>query len=428
LPANGSVHAIEQDFVKPDLLFIGTEFGAYFSINGGQSWVQLKAGLPSIPVYDLAIQKRENDLVLATFGRGFYILDNYAPLRELTGELPTVNSHLFAIKDALLYIQTGKKYGQGASYFLAPNPEFGANFTFYLKDVPKMKKEARHEIEKKLFDEGKPIPQPSLKELEEENNEVPSYLLITIRDSEGSIIRTMTKEPAKGINRFNWDLSYDSPRSLNPEKFDPFAKRDGSVYVLPGTYSVEISLVQNGQVTQLAQPANFNVKGLNNTTLPASNREKMVAFQKEISRLSKAMIGAIQLTNDLKKEVITMKQTALTLPSAHEKLLPAITDIEKELDGILFTFNGYEAKASSEEIPPVDMPLFSRLNELIDTQISSTADITATSTMLFNILKDEFPTVLERIKAIAEVKIVEARKLMDEKNAPYTPGRVPVWK
>lgn len=187
-------------------------------------------------------------------------------------------------------------------------------------------------------------------------------------------------------------------------------------------------MVQNGQVAQLAKPTNFNVKALNNTTLPAQNREKMVAFHREISNLSKAMIGTVQLAEDLKDEVITMKQTALTLPTSHEKLLPTLADIEKELNDILFTLNGFEAKASSEETPPVDMPLISRLYELIDIQINSTSDITSTSTMLYNILKEEFPTVLDRVKAIANTKMVEARKLMDEKGAPYTTGRIPLWK
>jgi hypothetical protein len=215
---------------------------------------------------------------------------------------------------------------------------------------------------------------------------------------------------------------------IRTDKFDPFAKRDGSVNVLPGIYSVEISMVKDGQVTQLVKPTNFNVKALNNTTLPAQNREKLVAFQREISKLSKAMVGAIQITEELKSEVIKMKQTALTLPASHEKLLPLLSEINKELDDILLTFNGYEAKASYEELPPADMALYNRLNELIDIQINSTSDITSTSTMLFNILKEEFPPVLARIKAISEGKIIEARRMMDEKNAPYTPGRIPVWK
>jgi len=427
LPENGSVHTIEQDFIKEDLLFVGTEFGAFFTINGGESWVELKSGLPSIAVYDLAIQQRESDLVLATFGRGFYILDNYAPLRELTADLPNADSHLFGIKDALLYIQTSKKYGQGSTFYTAPNPEFGATFTLYLKEVPKMKKAKRHEMEKELFKEGKPIPQPSLDELEAEKREIPPYLLVTIRDFEGDVVRTFTQKPSKGIQRFNWDLSYDNTWPQKPNKFNPLAPSRGSIYVMPGEYSVEVAMVHKGEVKQLAQPATFNVNPLNNTTLPAKNRDEMVAFQREVSKLSKAMVGAERLVGDLQSEVTAMRQTALTLPSSHGELMPFLAEIERELSEIEHIFNGYSPKASREELPPAAVPLNQRLRDVIYTQLNSTSDITGTSRMQFDILKDEFPPVLQRIRVIAEEKIVEARTMMDAKEAPYTPGRIPVW-
>jgi photosystem II stability/assembly factor-like uncharacterized protein len=427
LPENGSVHTIEQDFIKPDLLFVGTEFGAFFTINGGQSWVELKSGLPSVAVYDMAIQQRESDLVLATFGRGFYILDNYAPIRELTSDLPKVDAHLFEVKDALLFIETGKMYGQGSTYYIAPNPEFGATFTLYLKDVPKLKTDIRRDNEKKLFKDGKPIPQPSLKDIEEESKEIPAYLLVTIRDSEGEPIRTMTQKPSKGIQQFNWDLCYDNTRTQRTDKFNPLARNNGSIFVLPGKYTVEIAMVHDGKVTAVAKPASFNVKTLNNVTLPAKDREKMVAFQREVSQLSKSMVGAMQLTNDLLNEVNVMKQTALTIHTSHSTLLPMLSSIEKELNEISFTFSGHRAQASSEELPPDVMPLNSRLRGIISTQISSSSDITSTSKMQFEILKEEFPPVLERLRKIAQEQMVEARKLMDEKNAPYTIGRIPIW-
>ncbi len=427
LPENGPVHTIEQDFLKENLLFVGTEFGAFFSINGGESWVQFKSGLPSIAVYDMAIQQRESDLVLATFGRGFYILDNYAPLRELTGEFPKVESHLFGVKDALLYIQNSKKYGQGSTYFTAPNPDFGATFTLYLNDVPKMKKAIRQDMEKKLFKDGKPIPQPSLRELDEENREIAPYLLVTIRDSEGDVVRTMTQKPSKGIQRFSWDLSYDNTRPQFANKFNPLARNRGSIYVMPGIYSVEVAMVHNGAVKPLAKPENFSVKPLNNTTLPAKSREQMVSFQREVSRLSKAMVGAMQLTNDLKSEVVVMRQTALTLASAHTELMPYLASIESELEEIEFILNGHSPKASREELPPADMALNLRLRDVISTQINSTSDITSTSKMQFEILKEEFPPVLDRIRKVAEEMMVKARKMMDEKDAPYTRGRIPTW-
>src|SRR6185312_7713315 len=116
LPANGPVLAIAEDHVNPSLLFAGTEFGVFFTIDGGQKWIQLKGGFPTISVRDLAIQKRENDLVVGTFGRSVYILDNYTPLRMLKPEMLTHEAALFPVKDAMLYIQSQPLGGRGKSF------------------------------------------------------------------------------------------------------------------------------------------------------------------------------------------------------------------------------------------------------------------------------------------------------------------------
>nr|WP_321409753.1 YCF48-related protein [uncultured Carboxylicivirga sp.] len=428
LPKNGTVHTLEQDFERKELLFAGTEFGLFFSIDEGKNWVQLKSGIPTIAVRDLAIQERENDLVLATFGRGFFVLDNYQPLKELTEEIAKKEAYLFDIKPANLFIQTGKIYGQGATYFGAANPEFGATFTFYQKEVPKTQKEIRQKMEKELFKKGDRIPQPTWKELQDESKEVPAYLLVTIKDSEGSIVKTFTKKPEKNVSRFNWDLTYDSWKIVSSKKFDPFKKPESGIYVMPGSYTIEISQVQNGTSTLLAGPESFEVKALNNTTLPASDRKAMVEFQRKVTELSKAMNGTMQLLSELKDEITSMKQTALAVPDGHKKLIPALTELDKEIDAIEFEFKGVEAKASWEEIPPAQMPLIERLNNIIYTQIESTSNITTTSVRDFEILKKEFPPVLEKVKSILTYKIPEVRQLMDELKAPYTNGRIPQWK
>ncbi|MCU4165682.1 YCF48-related protein [Carboxylicivirga caseinilyticus] len=428
LPKNGTVHTLEQDFERKELLFAGTEFGLFFSIDEGKNWVQLKSGIPTIAVRDLAIQERENDLVLATFGRGFFVLDNYQPLKELTEEIAKKEAYLFDIKPANLFIQTGKIYGQGATYFGAANPEFGATFTFYQKEVPKTQKQIRQKMEKELFKNGDRIPQPTWKELQDESKEAPAYLLVTIKDAEGSIVKTFTKKPEKNVSRFNWDLTYDSWKIVRSKKFDPFKKPESGIYVMPGSYTVEISQVQNGTSTLLAGPESFEVKALNNTTLPADDRKAMVEFQRKVTELSKAMNGTMHLISEFKDEVTSMKQTALAVPDAHQKLIPALLELEKEIDEIEFTFKGLEAKASWEEIPPAQMPLIERLNNIIYTQIESTSNITTTSMRDFEILKKEFPPVLEKVKNILTYKIPEVRQLMDELNAPHTKGRIPQWK
>lgn len=426
LPDNGTVHTIEQDFKNPKLLFVGTEFGIYFTINEGEKWVQLKSGLPTIAVRDIAIQQDESDLVIATFGRGFYVLDNYAPLRDLSEELAKKTAHLFPVKDALIYMQTDKIYGQGATYFGAKNPEYGANFYFFLKEVPKTKKQIRHDKEKELFKAGKRIPQPSVEALQDEKDEIAPYLIVTIKDADNEIVRTLIKKPAQGIQRINWDLRYDNPRAQQPlDKFDPFKKTRGGVYVLPGNYTVEIDMVHQGKTTLLGGPEKFVVKPLHNTTLPADNRQKMVAFQRQVAKLAKTMNAAVALTNDLQKEMRAIKQTVLTLPRGHAELMDEVTQTEKQLKDIMFAFYGTEPKASWEEVPPAELPLYRRLNAIIYAQMTSTSDITGTSKMSFDILKEKFPPVLSQISTLAEKTIPDIRTKLDELNAPYTPYRIP---
>ncbi len=208
LPENGSVHSIVQDVKDPNLLFVGTEFSFYFSLDAGKTWVKLAAGLPDIAVRDIAIQERENDLVIATFGRGFYIIDDFTPLRGLTQDiLDSTDAILFPVKDALMYIQTGDRYGQGSSVYKAENPEFGATITYYIKEVPKSLKSKRLKEEKELFKKGEPIPQPIKEQLDAEKNETGPYLVFTIKDKNGTVVRKLHKKAGKGIQRTNWDLT-----------------------------------------------------------------------------------------------------------------------------------------------------------------------------------------------------------------------------
>src|SRR5438552_560036 len=187
LPVNAPVWSIAEDHVNPNLLFVGNEFGLYFSIDGGQKWIQLKSGLPTIQVRDLAIQKRENDLVIGTFGRGIYILDNYTPLRLLRPETLKQEAQLFPVKDALMYIQAqplglrGKSF-QGESFFTAENPPFGASFTYYLKDELKTRKAKRQEAEKEAAKKNVTVTLPRLTDLSAEEEEEAPAIIFTVTD------------------------------------------------------------------------------------------------------------------------------------------------------------------------------------------------------------------------------------------------------
>jgi photosystem II stability/assembly factor-like uncharacterized protein len=428
LPANGTVHSIEQDYLTPNLLFAGTEFGLFFTIDDGKNWVQLKSGLPTIPVFDIALQTRESDLVVATFGRGFYILDNFSPLRELSHELANREAYLFKPKNASLYIETSARNNQGSTYFMSKNPEYGATFTYFLKEVPKTKTELRREAEKKLFKEGKPIPQPGWRDLQLEEAAEPAHLIFTITDEEGKVVRRLTKAPSKGINRINWDLRYAGTSVSQNGKFDPVKESKGSIMAMPGKYKVGISSWVEGQEKELVTPVEFTCQKLNLATLPAADYQEVVTFEKKVTQLSAAINGSSQLISDLISRIETIKQAIYATPAADQKMMDVARQLGVKLEALKFKMEGVKAKASWEEIPPAEIPILIRLGNIADGHSGSTSAISTLEKDDLVILEEQFPPVLEELKKIVQKDIPELESAMNLVNAPWTPGRLPVWK
>ncbi|MCK7523122.1 MAG: hypothetical protein MZV64_38345 [Ignavibacteriales bacterium] len=395
LPENGAVNTIVEDPEKQNLLFVGTEWGIFFTIDGGENWIQLKSGLPTIKVPDIVIQEREKDLVLATFGRGFYILDDYSSLRQIDKEFLNKEAFIFPIKDAQMYIQKSGKYGQGSAYFKAPNPDYGAVITYYLKEAPKTLKAVRKEKEKELFKKGEYIPQPSVEELRSEADEKAPYLVFTLSDDEGNIVRKITSSASAGVNRIIWDLRYESPSPVNlkDNKFEPTEKSSSGLLAMPGKYFVSLSLIVRGEEKELYGPVEFSAVVLNNTTLPAANRQEMVEFQKKASQLAKTVMGTQKFVEELVRRNDFIRQ-ALNSYSAPFDLLSRANKISKDLSDILFKFNGSQPPASREEIPPAEVPLVYRLETMIYTQYSATSNVTKNQKVAYDVLYEEIQPVI----------------------------------
>jgi photosystem II stability/assembly factor-like uncharacterized protein len=429
LPENGTVHSIVQDHLNPDLLFVGTEFSFFFTIDGGKNWIQLKSGLPSVCVKDIAIQKRENDLVLATFGRGFYILDNYAPLRELKHENLDQKGYLFPVKDALMYLPTDTRDSQGSTVYTAPNPEFGANFTYFIKEVPKTKAEVRKEKEKELFKKGDPIPQPTEVELREEKLEIAPYLTFIVSDETGDPVRVIRKSPSKGINRVSWDLRYQSVRAVESEKYDPLSLNGSGVLAMPGKYQVTLKMTAAGETTTLAGPVSFNAIVLENQTLPATDRKLMTDFHRNVAELTRVMRGTENYAVMMNKRVTSILQALNSTPGAKSELVQKAKSIQLQLDEILnIKFNRNSGKPSYEENPPASVPLNVRLGNLTWISWMSTGDPTQTQKDGYAILMEEFPPVYDLVKKIGETEIPALEKALEEAGGPVTPGRLPVFR
>ncbi len=426
LPNNGAVNTIVEDPINKNLLFVGTEWGVFFSVDGGGKWIQLKNGLPRVKVPDIVIQEREKDLVIATFGRGFYILDDYSPLRTASKEMFDKEAHLFPISDALMYHMKGKKYGQGSAYFKAPNPEFGAVFTYYLNEVPKTLKQLRTEKEKELFEKGERIPQPSYDEIRIENDEVDPYLMFSITDELGNEVKKITTAAKAGISRVVWDLKYDHifPIKLKDNKFNPTPKPTSSLLALPGKYNVAMYLVSKGEAKKLTEPEDFNAVVLNNTTLPAADRTAKVEFERKALKLASRLIGLREQANDAKEKLDLMKQTAITTAGLDYSFIQKIDNVTGEVDDILFKFKGQPAKASLEEIPPATVPLNWRIDHMVDPTWESTASVTKNQKVAYEILSVELPGLVSKLKKIVneDLKSIEAE--LDRYGAPWTPGRI----
>ncbi len=429
LPVNGAIHSIEQDNVNPDLLFAGSEFGFYFSIDAGTEWVELKSGLPTIAIRDIAIQERENDIVLGTFGRGFYILDDYTPLRNYKKEILEKEGHIFPVKDAKMYVQSSGFDNQGSSYFKSANPEFGAVITYYVKEAPKTAKAIRQEKEKALFEKGEPIPQPSIDELNAESNETKPYLVFTITDENNTVVKRMYKSASNGVNRVNWNFTYEGFSPVTTTKFDPLGgdggrRSRGGILVMPGTYKVSLDMHAKGETKELAVPVQFECKPLGNTTFTTVDNKAKYAWIKDATEFSKTMYGSISYTNELVNKINAVMQAISQTSGVSSEMMKEAQRINNELINLQFIFNGPEAKASQEEVPPVDMPLTARLSEMAYATYGNSGDVTITAKDQLEILKTEFPPILERIKKAGQ-DIQNLDKQLDMIKAPWTPGRIP---
>jgi len=417
-------YSIVQDEEKPDLLFLGTEYGVFFTYNGGKKWIQLKGGLPTIAVRDMDIQRREHDLVLATFGRGFYILDNYTPLRNIDDKSFGENKNiLFPVKDALMFVKRSGTFGSiGSSYFKADNPEFGATFTYFIKEAPKTLKEQRQEEEKNLIKENKPVYYPSWEDLRKEDREEQPYLLFVISDEQGNIVRKLKENVKEGIHRVTWDLKYTD---TNPVKSVTEKNESGSP-VMPGRYSVEMFMSVNGEINKIAGPQTFEAKILNNTTLPAEDRAQLVAFQKKISEFNRAVEGALNATRELKDKTDVLIYAIKQTPEAPNTLMDNALKIKQETEDILQHL--YQDKTILDRNEPVYPTIYDRLNEIALSIWETSSAPTQTERDSYKAASEEFAPLLAKIKQLLEVDLKNIEEQMEHYGAPWTPGRVPDWK
>lgn len=323
--SNHTGWSIVEDHKNKNLLFAATEFGLYASVNGGTKWTQMKGGLPTIAFRDLEIHKEENDLVAASFGRGFYVLDDYAPLREAAN---AKGDYLFAIKDALQFFRRGDKgYSRKGSFgdnlYSADNPQYGAKIRVYLNTTYPSAKSIRKK------NENANSAYPTAEALQKEDFEERGKAFVRITNSQNEAVAMLPIGNRKGFQEVFWNLS-------TRIESDDHKYSETLNFVPEGAYTAQLITLNKGQLNELGAPQTFNVKNLNvSTEKPASDRfdfyKKAAELSIEADRFSDAISSMLK---SIKKEqtafIKTGNKTALAeLEDKRQKLL----ELEYKLSG-----------------------------------------------------------------------------------------------
>ncbi|MBI1393602.1 MAG: glycosyl hydrolase [Alphaproteobacteria bacterium] len=347
LPERHLVWRIVQDHVDKDLFFLATEFGLYFSVDAGGQWVKLP-GAPTISFRDVTIQRRENDVVAASFGRGFYVLDDLAPLRSVDAEALEKEAHLFPGRKAWWYFERhplsyDEGGEQGHSYYRAPNPPFGATFTYFLKEGLKTTEEIRQEAEKKKIEAGEDTPFPGYDAIEKERREEEPKVILTVRNAAGEVVRRIEGPVEKGFHRVTWDLRYPPMEAIAA----PVEGEDAPEGFLaaPGDYTVSLAKRVRGKTTELVGPQAFKVERLRTGALPGAPINEVVAFWERVAKLDRAVGASNQSIEALEAKLAGLKTAIGYTRTAPSDLDTEWSRLRNELDNIVEKLSGNQSKA-----------------------------------------------------------------------------------
>ena len=337
LPDKHLVWRIVQDHENQNLLFVGTEFGLFFTVDGGKQWTELTGGLPTISFRDVKIQRRENDLVVGTFGRGIYILDDFSPLRQINEESLKQEALLFPSRDALWYLpERFHTSTHGDFEYQAENPDFGATFTYYLRDGIKSISDQREDQESEMEEKDRYPLYPSWEDLETELREADPTVYLVIKNEQGNPIRKVNAEAEKGLHRVTWDLRLSSSRALGSGSSD-----DVGPLASPGTYNATLFSNANGETRKLADAVSFNVKPLSFGSVEGSvSPQERSAMMIDVSDLRRRLSTADSKIDHLKAQLKSFRvaldrSIAVTGDSEmrYEQLRQEIFSIEEMVSG-----------------------------------------------------------------------------------------------
>ncbi|NOX94155.1 MAG: glycosyl hydrolase [Alphaproteobacteria bacterium] len=424
LPDRHLVWRTVQDHVDPELMFAATEFGLFFTVDGGGKWIEFSGGIPTISFRDVTIQRREEDIVAASFGRGFFILDDYTPLRDVDAAALEQEALLFPGRRAWWYMERSplafsEGGAQGHSYHRAPNPPFGAVFTYYLKDELKSLAATRQEDEKDRVEEWQDTPFAGFDATELERRELDPEIWLIVRDTDGNVVRRLKGETEKGFHRIAWDLRFPAMDAVGTGPGFPDEDVRGFLAV-PGAYTVSLSKTVRGVTTELVSARAFQVERLREGALAGATPRETVAFWERLSTLQRGVTAADQATNHIEEQIEKLQIALGRTRSAPAELDTEWRAIRTELQDIIEMLNGNQAMAEVGQDTPTTIG--SRLGRLLIGTSNSTYGPTPSHRQSLDYAEADFEAVRQRINALQQTTIPAFQAKLIESGAPWTPG------
>ena len=417
LPKRTLLWRVVQDHVDPQLMFAATEFGIYVTVNGGDHWQKLP-GTPNTSFRDLVIQTRENDLVAASFGRGFFVLDDYSALRNIKAQIDGAEAKLFAPRTAKWYVPTSRVGNTGSDFYFAKNPGYGAVFTYYLGGDYTTAKSRRQASENKLIKAGEDVPFPGYDALDEELRDRSAQVLIAIHDQDGNILRYLRAPARKGTHRLAWDMKHASTRAITPSQHAAGHQSTSPAGPLatPGTYYATMSIEQNGVTTVLEDTVTFDVKPIREGTLSSGmSYDEINDYRKALDSLQRT---GEYIANRLKRAEAVINACDQALYRASTDVSGIAKDIQAAKDMIHGIGVKLEGSASRNDIGEKNPQSVWGHYYVAYRALSTTYGPTPLHTRSLNIAGDMLTEIEPEVNQLVDVIIPDLLSQLDAAGAP----------
>jgi photosystem II stability/assembly factor-like uncharacterized protein len=425
IPDRHLVWRVVQDHEQARLLFAATEFGVFVSFNGGDSWAKFSAGMPTISIRDLQIQRREDDLVAASFGRGFFVLDDYSALRELAGDTLEQEAVLFPTRDADWYFERGvlgatRKGSQGDQLYVAGNPPFGAVLTYHLAEGFMTAEKQRQEQEKAALKDNKAVEFPGWDSVIGEQRETAPALKLVIKNSDGQVIRRIEAPTKKGFHRVAWDLRHPYSGSVEtPPNWQGLPP--SGFMAIPGQYSAELVLIKDGASRVLDGPVSFAVNRLYEPALKGAPLEEVNAFWTELAQVSGQVSAATYALDDAVEDVEILYKMLAASATSPGDLESTLHQLRQELYVLEEALSGNQSKGSIGAYD--EHRITSWLWHAYGGVSDSTYGPTPAHRQSLDNAKTSFAPVRDRLNSIMNEELPAIRRALNERGAPWGRGQ-----